>query len=140
ILQQRKLLDTLVDVAPTLDSISVGGKEYETIARNAAAFIVNPLAGLTDRLGAPMGKTADGRDVPWSPWQVIADAYAKKTVRMGEVGGEGQAWKDSISEVIDILVRGQDVPTVGWKFKNPRFRGVSVALIDFLRSRIAAHD
>jgi len=137
---RHELLDALVDAAPTLNAVSANGKDFRTIAANAGRFLVSPLAGLTDRLGRPMGTTADGRDIAWSPWQVIADAYAGKTVRMEAAGGEGQAWKESIAEVIDVLARGQDVPTIGWQFKNPRMRGVSVALIEFLRARIASHD
>jgi hypothetical protein len=75
-----------------------------------------------------------------SPWQIIADAYALKHARMDQAGAEGTAWSDSISEIVDVLMRGQDVPTLGWQFKNPRFRGVAVALIDFLIVRVFVHD
>lgn len=141
IMNDRALLDTLVDIAPTLDAISVNGKEYETIARNAGAFLVDPLPGLADRQGNTTTTTADGQPVPvLSPWHLLADAYAEKAARIAASGDEGAAWTDSIAEVVDILVRGQDVPTVGWRFRNPRFRGVSVALIDHLRARLVAHD
>ncbi|MBZ0237556.1 MAG: hypothetical protein K8M05_34885, partial [Deltaproteobacteria bacterium] len=38
------------------------------------------------------------------------------------------------------LTRGADVPGQGWRFKNPRTRGVLLAVIGLLQSRIAAHD
>lgn len=141
IMADGAVLDTLVDIAPTLNAVTAAGKTYPTIARNAAHFLLSPLAGLTDRAGNTTSVTADGRDVPvLSPWQVIADAYDGKHARIAEVAGEGTAWTDSISEVVDVLVRGHDIPTVGWRFQNPRFRGVSVALIDFLRARLTRHD
>ncbi|MCA9677351.1 MAG: hypothetical protein H6709_15785 [Kofleriaceae bacterium] len=141
ILDAHKLMDALVDVAPTLDAVTVNGKPYATVARNAARYILSPQAGLADRLGNTTSTTADGRAVATlSPWQILADAYSAKHARMAEVGGEGTAWVDSVAELIDILARGQDVPTLGWRFKNPRFRGVAVALIDFLEARVARHD
>ncbi len=137
----RGLMDTLVDIAPTLDAVTVNGKSYMAIARTAARYLVTPQAGLTDRAGNATSVTADNRPVPvLSPWQILADAYVRKTTRMGEVAGEGGAWVDSVAEIIDVLLRGHDIPTVGWRFQNPRFRGVAVALIDFLRGRVSRHD
>ncbi len=141
ILADRKLLDALVDVAPALDAVTVNGKSYPTIARNAASFLLTPLGGLTDRRGNLTSTTVDGRPVAvLSPWQVLADAYVMKQGRMDVAGPEGEAWTDSIAEVIDVLARGQEVPTVGWQFRSPRFRGVAVALLDFLESRLQHHD
>jgi hypothetical protein len=141
ILSQRALVDTLVDIAPTLNAVTANAKPYRTIVRQAGSFLVTPLAGLADRRGNTTSTTSDGRPVPTlSPWQVLADAYAMKQARMAASGAEGGAWTDSISEVVDVLLRAQDVPTVGWQFRNPRMRGVSVALIDFLRGRLAQHS
>ncbi len=141
ILENGAILDTLVDIAPTLDAITVNGKNYTQIAREAARFLLDPLPGLTDRAGNTTSTQSDGDPVAvLSPWQVLADAYAKKTARLAQAGTEGAAWTDSVSEVVDVLLRGLDVPTVGWQFKNPRFRGVSAALIDFLVARLQAHD
>lgn len=141
ILAQRSLLDTLVDIAPVLNGTTVNGKSYMTIARQAATFLVSPLPGLANRAGETTSTTADGRPVDTlSPWQLLADAYAGKRARMEASGAEGQAWTESIREVVDVLVRGHDVPTVGWRFRNPRFRGVSLALLELVRARIVRHD
>jgi hypothetical protein len=44
-----------------------------------------------------------------------------------------------MSDLIDVLMRGEEVQDVGWRFRNPRTRGVLVAVIDFLRARMAVH-
>jgi len=142
-LSRHQLLEALAgEPAKVLNAVDVPNttKTFIEVTRDAARYLVNPRTGLTNRLGDPTGLTADGREVAWSPWQVLADAYVGKTERIVASGGEGQAWRESVSEVIDTLARGQEVPTLGWQFKNPRFRGVSVALIDFLKLRIAHHQ
>jgi hypothetical protein len=75
-----------------------------------------------------------------SPWHLLADAYERKrqVLADGTVGGD--AWQRAAGELVDILLRGEDVPGEGWRFRNPRVRGVVVAFIDFLQGRIAAHD
>jgi hypothetical protein len=141
ILGQRSLMDTLVDIAPTLDAVTANGKPYTTIVRQVGAYLVDPQAGLADRHGNTTSTTSDGRPVPTlSPWQLLADAYDLKHARQAASGAEGQAWTDSVANVVDVLLRADNVPTVGWTFRNPRLQGVSVALIDFLRARIAHHD
>ena len=141
ILADGTLLNALQQTAPRLNAVTANGKAYEEIVRVAARYLLTPQAGLADRSGATTTTTADGRPVAQlSPWHLLADAYARKRERMGEAGAEGTAWTESISEVVDVLTRGIDVPQQGWKFRNPRMRGVSVALVDLVESRLRAHD
>src|SRR5205085_2596891 len=53
----------------------------------------------------------------------------------------GDAWERSTGQYIDLFARGEDdgTGTGTFRFQNPRMRGVSVALIDFLEGRIQAH-
>jgi hypothetical protein len=37
-------------------------------------------------------------------------------------------------------LRGDEVTGAGWQFRNPRVRGVAVALLDFVEARLRAHD
>jgi hypothetical protein len=135
------LMGALTATAPVLDQITINNKSYPTIVRNAATYLVTPQAGLANRAGATTTTTADGKPVAQlSPWHILADAYGVKTARLAASGAEGQAWVDSISEVVDVLLRADNVPSVGWQFRNPRVRGVSQALINFLITRVFVHD
>jgi hypothetical protein len=149
-LEGGALLGALVDAAPTINRISVnpgtGARTAPTILRDAGAYLLGAQPDLANRAGVKTSTTADGRAVAQlSPWQILADAYALKQGRMAAAGAEGTAWSESISEVIDVLVRGVEVPAgngtpATWRFQNPRMRGVSVALIDFVESRLRHHD
>jgi hypothetical protein len=135
------LMGALTATAPRLNAITVNGKAYEEIVRAAARYLITAQAGLADRLGRTATTTADGRAVTQlSPWHLLADAYRRTSERMAVAGTEGVAWTESIAELIDVLVRGIDVPQAGWRFRNARIRGVGTALIELLDSRLRAHD
>ncbi|MBZ0235254.1 MAG: hypothetical protein K8M05_23195, partial [Deltaproteobacteria bacterium] len=135
------LMGALHETAAGLNSATANGKDYEDIVRVAASYVVTPRAGLADRQGNTTTVTSDGRAVAQlSPWHLLADAYNRKRDRLAQAGAEGAAWTESVSEVVDVLTRGADVPGQGWRFKNPRTRGVLLAVIGLLQSRIAAHD
>lgn len=139
ILDQDALLPALVETAPALGSVTVGGRSYATILLDAARYILAPRAGLHKRDGSTESTTADGRPVTTlSLWQILADAYALKHAQV-RAGGDAAAWPGAMSELMDVLVRGEDVPGQGWHFRNPRTVGVVVAVLDFLQSRMSAH-
>jgi hypothetical protein len=141
ILQDGTLMGALQGTAANLNATTANGKNYEDIVRGAASYLMTTQAGLTDRQGNTSTVTSDGRPVTQlSPWHLLADAYNRKRDRLAAAGAEGQAWTDSISEIVDVLTRGVDVPGQGWRFKNPRTRGVLLAVVGLLRSRITAHD
>jgi hypothetical protein len=150
-LEGGALLNALVDAAPIINGIAVtptgqGRKTAPEILRDAGLYLLTAQPDLANRAGVKTSTTADGRPVPQlSPWQILADGYVLKQSRMTAAGAEGTAWSESISEVIDVLVRGVEVPAgngapATWRFQNPRLRGVSVALIDFVESRLRYHD
>lgn len=141
ILEDRSLMDALVYSSPALNATSANGRSFERITTDAARYLLTPRAGLAKRNGDTTTTTADGRPVnTLSPWHLLADAYQLKDDRIAAAGPEGAAWQSSIANVIDVLVRAHAVPQVGWQFSNPSFRGVSLALIEFLEERLAAHD
>ena len=74
-----------------------------------------------------------------SPWQILADAHEAKRARIAAAGDEGAAWTRSTRQLVDVLVRGEE-GALGWRFANPRFRGLALALIDFVTARLEAHD
>jgi hypothetical protein len=149
-LEGGALLNALVDAAPIINAVSVnpgtGARTAPTILRDAGLYLLTAQPDLANRAGVKTSTTADGRAVAQlSPWQILADGYVLKQSRMTAAGAEGTAWSESISEVIDVLVRGVEVPAgngapATWRFQNPRMRGVSVALIDFVESRLRYHD
>ena len=141
ILARNTLLPALVETAPALGSVEVAGRSYGAILHGALRHLLQPQPGLAKRDGSTESRTSDGRLVPvLSPWQILADAYERKRQVLADAAAGGDAWQRATSDVVDILLRGEDVPGQGWRFRNPRVRGVAVALIDFLQGRIAAHD
>lgn len=134
------LLPALTDTAAELNAITVNGKPYATVVAGAASFVVNPLAGLTDRQGRTTTTTADGQPVAQlSPWHVLADAYLGKRARLAETAAEGAAWSAAIGRLTDLMFRGQN-GAAGWRFKNAHMRAVTRAAIALVRGRIDAHD
>ncbi len=140
-LADGSLMGALQGTAANLNTVTANGRNYEDIVRAAGSYLMTPQAGLTDRQGNATTTTSDGRPVTQlSPWHILADAYNRKRDRLATAGAEGEAWTQSVSEVVDVLTRGVDVPGQGWRFRNPRTRGVLLAAVGLLRSRITAHD
>lgn len=132
------LWPALTGSAHELNAITVNGKTFAQVMAASLAFIVTPRAGLTDRLGNTTSTTSDGRPVTTlSPWQLLADAYNAKRARLATA--PDTAWTDSVSELVDILLRADQVGST-WQFRNPHLPAVTLALLDFLSARIAAHD
>ncbi len=141
VLDRGKLLDALVFSSPVLDAVTVRGKALPTIIANTGRYLLTPQTGLAKRDGSTTSKTSDGRDVDvLSPWQILADAFELKRARLASAAGEGDAWKSAVKNLFDVLVRADAIPGTGWRFRNPRFRGITVGLVDFLDSRLRAHD
>ncbi|HTJ40911.1 MAG TPA: hypothetical protein VL463_02410 [Kofleriaceae bacterium] len=143
-LDDESLMKALVQSAPALDAIKIGQapnqKDYIGIVQRAAAYVLTPQAGLKNRLGQTTSTTSDGRAVgTLSPWQILADAYVLKQARIAASGDEGKAWTDSMSQLVDVLARGDNVPTLGWKWRNPRFKGVADSLVWFVVVRNFVH-
>jgi len=140
-LADGSLMSALSSTAPVLNRVVVNGKSYPTILRGAVQHLLTPLAGLADRRGRTSTTTSDGRAIgQLSPWHLLADAYLGKQARLSAAGAEGEAWTQSVSELVDVLLRGAEVPGTGWKFKNPRTRGILDAALELAGSRVRAHD
>jgi hypothetical protein len=134
------LWPALTGTSQELNAITVNGKTFAQVIDASLAFIVTPQPALTDRLGHTTSTTSDGRPVTQlSPWQLLADAYNAKRARLATAPDGGAMWTDSVSEIVDILLRADQVGT-GWQFKNPHLPAVTLALTQFLSARIAAHD
>ncbi|MFT3692725.1 MAG: hypothetical protein QM831_06270 [Kofleriaceae bacterium] len=137
---QTDLYPALTQSAAELVSVTANGKPMTQIAAHAANYLVSPLAGLTDRQNNPTGKTADGQTITTlTPWNLIADGFVGKRRRLMGAGAIGSAmWTDSIHELADILMRG-DNDASGWHFHNAHFAATTRALIQMLRDRLAVH-
>lgn len=134
------LWPALTGSAHELNAITVNGKTFAQVVDASLAYIVTPQASLTDRLGNTTSMTSDGRAVTQlSPWQLLADAYNGKRARLAAAPDGGALWTDSISELVDILLRADQTGST-WQFRNPHLPAVTLALVQFLSARIAAHD
>jgi hypothetical protein len=141
VLERDKLLPALVYTASDLNSITTNGKSMPRIATEAARYMLTPQSGLAKRDGSTSTTTSDGETVATlSPWHLLADAYQAKRARLDAAGAEGGTWPSATSNLVDVLIRADAVPNLGWTFRNPRFRGISVGLINFLEKRLQAHD
>lgn len=72
-----------------------------------------------------------------TPYYVLADAFRKKRERLHEDAQVEKRWQAAVSDLSDLFLPAQY--SGSWRFRNPRFRPVSLALLDFLRGRAAAH-
>jgi hypothetical protein len=126
----------------TINSVSGGTKKGFTVLANAGRYIFEPQADLKDRYGNTGTKTEDDVAVTQlSPWYILADAYKEKREAVAASASEGAAWEQSTSNMIDVFLRGEKTGNGNtYRFQNPRVRGVSVALVDFLIERLAAHS
>ncbi|HKA90772.1 MAG TPA: hypothetical protein VKE22_24085 [Haliangiales bacterium] len=134
-----KLWPAITESAATVDAIVVNGKNAPAVLASHGRWVFGPRPGLAKRGGATTTTTEDGRPVATlSPWHLLADAYKAKRAALAAAGDEGKLWDRAGGEVLDLLARG-DATGGGWRFRNPRFRGMTLLLIDFLRGRVAAH-
>lgn len=140
VIENRDLWAALTEGAAVVNGIvAPSGKSSPRVLADMARWLFAPQPGLADRLGNTMTTTEDGQPVATlSPWHLLADAYRAKRARLEVTGSEGMAWERATGEYIDLLMRGENAGGT-WRFKNPRFRGVAVALIDFLDARVDAH-
>ncbi len=139
IIDDHELWPALTESAPIVDAIVVNGKKAPTVMASHARWLFGPRPGLAKRGGATATTTEDGRPVPaLSPWYLLADAYRAKRAALAAAGDEGKLWDRAGGEVLDLLARADDSGGA-WRFRNPRFRGMVLLLVDFLRGRVAAH-
>lgn len=137
---EQALLTALVESAPVLDVIEVQGRTFVDIAAGAVRYLIQPRPGLARRDGSTETETGNGRPVPvLSPWYVLADAYARRDAALAS-SEDRQAWDRAGRHLVDALLRAEEAPGAGWRFRNPRARGLVLVLVDFLRRRLAAHD
>jgi hypothetical protein len=132
------LYPALTQSAAELVAITANAKPMAQIAAHAGNYLVSPQSGLTDRLGHATTLTPDGAVVPvLSPWHLLADAFAHKRAALAAAGADATRWTDSISELADLLMRGDATPA--WHFRNAHFAATSRAFVRLLRDRLAVH-
>jgi hypothetical protein len=135
---QGDLYPALTQSAAELAAITANGKTTPAILAHAGNYLVAPRPGLVDRLGRATTTTSDGATVGvLSPWHLLADAFAHKRARLAAAGADATRWTDSISELCDLLLRGD--PGGGWHFRNPHFAATSRGFVQLLRDRLAVH-
>ncbi len=74
-----------------------------------------------------------------TPFDLLADAYAKKRARIAQDPATGSKWQAGVSAAADLYLTAR-MPTAGsYKLATPRLRPVLIAGIDLLRDRVQAH-
>jgi hypothetical protein len=154
VLAQGDLMPSLLAAVPTLYTMTVDG----TTATPAALpyiigtakymFAFGGAPGIAYRNGATMTVRSDGTTpVPViTPYYLIADAYAHKRNALDALAMsapmQAASWKSATSALVDQFLT-VDPTTTGttttYQFRNRRFRAISLLVINFLRSRLAAH-
>ncbi len=142
VLARNNLLGGLIEHTPTLNAIVTNERSLAEILRSAGLFILSPMDGLEKRTGETTTTTPDGRPIDvLTPWHILSDAYVDAVDRLDAApDGRGDIFRDALDEVIDIFARGIFDEESGWRFVNPRIRGLTLAVLDFLDGRIEAHD
>ncbi|MSP63735.1 MAG: hypothetical protein EXR72_25995 [Myxococcales bacterium] len=142
------LIPALIGLSPTLRTMTLDGTAATPPARPA---LVKTFSYLFDPSAAPgelayrSGKTAtvrsDGKPGPRvTPYYLLADAYARRRAAIAGTDAEHRdAWNRATTTLID---QSLTIENMGgqYQMKNRRFHGITVVLIDFLLSRLAAHS
>ncbi len=163
------LLPATADLSPILTGLTLDGQAGSDKALpllvKALRFVFDPSmapAGLYPRNQPPTTQALRNNGKPayddptltqvlgasqagkWSIYYVLADALKKNRVLFD--APENQAakdrWNQAVSDAIDTFLAVKVTDMMGkktYQFDNPRIRPVSVLLLDFLRTRVAAH-
>jgi hypothetical protein len=147
VLGQGDLMPSLIALAPTLNTMTLDGTANTPAARPyliaTAKYLFTPGAapGVAYRNGATSTVMSDGTTPVKvaTPYYLIADAYAHKRAALAAGGAmQSAAWKASTSTLVDQFLTIQKNAST-WQFQDRKFRAISLLVINFLRSRIAAH-
>jgi hypothetical protein len=140
VLAEDQLWSALTSGASTINAIqTAGGRRAPEVLAAKARDVFGTRPGLAKRSGATTTTTEDGKPLTaLSPYLLLADAYKLKRAQSATAGAEGELWQRGTSELLDVLARGESVGTA-WRYRNPRFRGLAAAVIDFTARRLERH-
>lgn len=141
VLNDDQLWSALTSGAATIDAIQApSGRFAPEVLAAKARHVFSPRPGLAKRNGTTTSTTEDGHPIPvLSPYILLADAYKLKRTQLAAAGADGELWPSATGQLLDLLVRGESVGA-SWRYKNPRLRGLSASLIDFLERRLERHQ
>ena len=148
VLGQGDLVNAVINLAPTLNTMTIDGKPGSPkaidylIPSARYIFMPDPNAGIAYRDGSTSTVRSDGTTpVPVAtPYYLMADAFAAKRAALGAAPMPQQtAWKTATSALVDQMLTVQKNANGTYQFQNRRFRAISLLLINFLRGRIQAH-
>jgi len=148
VLGSSDLVPAIIDLAPVLNTMTidgtVGGQPARPVLLSAARYVFDPKAapmGMTYRDGTTATATSDGKTVipRASLYYMMADAFAGKRAALAAVPtAQADNWRNSTSAMIDQMLTVEKT-TTGYRLKNRRMHAITLVLVDFLRSRLAAH-
>ena len=151
VMRDADLMPALINSAPALATFTVDdspfGQPALPILVDTARFLFDPQTAadynitIAYRSGATSTVMSDGTTpVPQAtPYYLIADAYAEKRAALNQAGAAGGAWRQATSGLVDQMLTVQQNADGTHQFQNRRFHAITLNVIDFLRSRIAAH-
>lgn len=148
VLADSDLMPSLTALAPTLRTMTLDGTINTPPARpylvKSMSYLLDPAAapaGLAYRSGKVTTVKSDGTSPGphVTPYALLADAYAAKRRALDAApAGQAGAWRAATSHLVDQMLT-VDSANGQWQFHNRRFHGITVALVDFLRGRLAVH-
>jgi len=147
VLGQGDLMPSILALAPTLNTMTVDGKAGSPLARPYVIgtarylFATGAAPGITDRAGMTTTTKSDGTgSIALTPYYLMADAFAHKRAALAQAdAGMSNSWKSATSALVDQMLTVDKNANGTYQFHNRRFRAISLLLVSFLRSRIAAH-
>lgn len=73
-----------------------------------------------------------------TPYYILADAFRKKRERLAQDPAARERWSGAVSDLADLMFSAQ-AQAGQLRFKEPRSRPLTLATLDLVRDRVAAH-
>ncbi len=154
VLGQGDLMPALLDLTPTLNTMTVDGTTATPLARPYIIgtakylFAFGGAPGIAYRNGATSTVMSDGTTpVPViTPYYLIADAYTHKRNALAALNAtapmQAASWASATSALVDQFLTVDQLTsgaTPTYQFHNRHFRAITLLALNFIRSRLAAH-
>lgn len=153
LLGQADLVPSIINLAPTLNTINTDGTTGGTKIRAqdalvaTAQYLLDPanskLNGIAYRNGMTSTVQSDGKTpvAQVTPYYLLADAFAHKRSALAQATGQQSAsWKSATSALVDQMLTVEKMGNGNYQLKNRRMHAITLILIDFVRTRLTAHS
>jgi hypothetical protein len=153
ILGQADLVPSIINLAPTLNTINTDGTTGGSKVRAqdalvaTAQYLLDPanskLNGVAYRNGMTTTVESDGKTpvAQVTPYYLLADAFAHKRAALAQATGQQSAsWKSATSALVDQMLTVEKMGNGNYQLKNRHMHAITLILIDFIRTRLTSHS